>query len=94
MHAEARLPVVSVGDIPGSGVGTRREGTLEKAIRRRRALDFRVSDIEAYVEVLGDVPLGSRADPPPVPVVVTASIGHRVSTITNTIALKPCTGCH
>ena len=99
MHAEARLPVVLVADSPGSGVGTRGDQwpVGNTPFRVRHATDLGVSDIEAHVEVLGDVPLGSRADPPPVPVVVAAGIGHRQIATTNntsTKALQQCKECY
>ena len=76
------MPVVLFAGGPGLAVGPfAGNATLPAGNTPPGALMpliFGVSDIEAHVEVLGDVPLGSRADPPPVPVVVATGRGHRI----------------
>ena len=91
MHAEPEQHLVLLAGRPGCEVGTRRE--CDVVIRyhpawRTHAADLGVSDIEAHVEVLGDVPLGSRADPPPVPVVVATGLGQRSRASTNSTSTE------
>src|SRR5690349_9523734 len=82
MHAEAELPVVLVVDRPRRRVGTAGNSAgVEEPRWRAVTADPGVSDVEAQVEVLGDVPLGARADPPPVPVVVATGCRPRSSTL-------------
>src|SRR5215510_11532599 len=70
MDAEAETPVVLVGRVKLSSkrVGARDVGARIDAC----ALQLGVQHVHAHVEVLGDVPLGARADPPGLPVVVAA----------------------
>src|SRR4029079_16990432 len=63
VHAEAELPVVDVGF---------RQVSVSKERCAHRApvcaMKICVHSVETHVEVLGDVPLGSRADPPGAPI--------------------------
>src|SRR5262245_43515002 len=82
MHAEAELPVVLVVDRPGCSVGTGGNSIgVEEPGWRAVTADPGVSNIETHVEVLGDVPLGARANPPPVPVVVATGCRPRSSAL-------------
>src|SRR5262245_29063474 len=77
MHSEPELPVALVVVESGSSVRARRDRVGgEKTGPRGYTAEPGVGNVEAHVEVLGDVPLGARANPPPVPVVVAASRGH------------------
>jgi hypothetical protein len=74
MDAEAELPVVHVGDMrraTDGGPSWRRVVT-----RQARAEQVGVHDVNAQIEVLRDVPLGARAEPPSAPVVVAAGGCH------------------
>ena len=47
-------------------------------VERGRALQLGVHHVQAHVEVLGDVPLRARTDPPGLPVAITA-VGHKAT---------------
>ena len=75
MDAEPDCPVVDVA------LGKRRSSAAERESPRRVrkgrcALELGVQDVQAHVEVLGDVPLGARTDPPGAPIHV-AAVGDR-----------------
>ena len=75
MHAEASHPYVLVVDTL-EGVGRRRRDIAaeDEARRRSHAVHVQVRDIKTHIEVLGHVPLGTRANPPAGPVVVAARL--------------------
>src|SRR5215510_10106857 len=93
VDAEADGPVVLVGeeasDLPTiteliiTDRRDRRRANREHARRRRHALQLLVHHVQADVEVLGDVPLGARAEPPGVPVGVAAGLRSRRRTNTS-----------
>src|SRR5215510_15468782 len=71
MHAEADRPVVDVGcgKLSDTRVGARKIGATIDAC----GLQLGVQHVETHVEVLGDVPLGARANPPGLPVLIAAN---------------------
>src|SRR6187549_2224582 len=77
MHAEAELPVVLVvqTDRTNGPTPERSRCSRKEPGRAGRGLHLLIQHVETHVEVLGDVPLGTRADPPGVPVIVATGGG-------------------
>src|SRR5689334_25115944 len=69
MDAEPERPVVRVGLRDEPEVRRDRESGAA-GHESGRALELRVHHVQTHVEVLGDVPLSPRADPPGIPVEV------------------------
>ena len=78
VHAEPERPVVRIGRRYRSEVRRYCEGdeecpgTHRQTVERGRALQLGVHHVQAHVEVLGDIPLRTRTEPPGVPVATTA----------------------
>ena len=80
MHAEAERPVVWVSHrdpARGNRSGQSKRNTYETS-RRRSTLQLRIQHVHAHVEVLRDVPLGARTEPPSLPVIVTPGRGYGI----------------
>ena len=52
-----------------------RTATDRQTVERGRTVQLGIHHVQTHVEVLGDVPLGARTDPPSAPVAITA-VGH------------------
>jgi len=81
VHAEPERPVVRIGRRQKSEIrrwceGDRdRTATDRQTVERGRTVQLGIHHVQTHVEVLGDVPLGARTDPPSAPVAITA-VGH------------------
>ena len=84
VHAEPERPVVRIGrryELRGSAIlrgRQERTGTDRQTVERGRTVQLGIHHVQTHVEVLGDVPLGARTDPPSAPVAITA-VGHKAT---------------
>lgn len=78
MDSEARHPDVLVVYATHKLVGCCWNGadTGDETTRRAHAVDLQVGNVKAHIEIFGDVPLGTCANPPALPIVVAAHICH------------------
>ena len=72
MDAEPECPVVDVVFGKNRSTASGERESPRRVHKGRCALDLRVQNVHAHVEVLGDVPLSTRTDPPGAPIHVAA----------------------